>query len=205
MTRPPSGRGTNLYCDYHKEFSHTTDQRQSLKVEISKMLRRGIIGKDVMDGLQKERTPEEERGMRGGKGAVLVLAGGSACGGDSGRKRKAYASASAYNAIFGRDLLGKLGGVPSTYHQKLKFPTPNGIGEVMGNKTDAHRCYVNSSKAKEPIISKYEPVHKEDVGRHEPSEQTKQKAQRLARRNDSISHRNDFFRKRNSLPVVTIL
>ncbi|MQL95044.1 hypothetical protein Taro_027702 [Colocasia esculenta] len=81
---------------------------------------------------------------------------------------------SAYNAIFGRGLLGKLGGIPSTYHQKLKFPTSNGIGEVMGNQTEARRCYVNPIKAKEPIVSEYEPMCDENSERHEPAEQTKQ-------------------------------
>ncbi|MQL95511.1 hypothetical protein Taro_028182, partial [Colocasia esculenta] len=88
MTKPPSGHVANQYCEYHKDFGHTTDQCRSLKVEIVEMLRRDIIEKDVVDWRTKERTPEEERLARGGKGVVLVLAGGSAGGGDSGRKRK---------------------------------------------------------------------------------------------------------------------
>ncbi|MQM18391.1 hypothetical protein Taro_051379 [Colocasia esculenta] len=236
-----------------------------------------IIGKDVVDGKPKNREPEEDREHEG-KGAVLVLAGGPAGGGDNSRKRKAYASAvilgvsqpapnlkemitfsaedaiglsfphddapvihadvdgytvhrilvdngaapdvlfyncflkmtnlsteikpvatplfgfsgtpvtaegsirlkvtlgtrpqhvtvevdflivkvkSAYNAIFGRGLLGKLGGVPSTCHQKLKFPTPNGVGEVVRSQAEARLCYVNSIKAKEPAISEYVPL-----------------------------------------------
>ncbi|MQL91197.1 hypothetical protein Taro_023800 [Colocasia esculenta] len=257
LPRPPPGHGADQYCEYHKGYGHITDQCRSLKMEISNMLRRGIIGKDVVDRRTKERTPEEERGARGGKGAVHVLAGGLAGGGDSGRKWKAYASAvgsssggsaprphgvitffeddivglsfphddalvvsadidgysvhrilvdsgvapdvlfydcyvkmtdlntelkpiatplfefsgssvsvegsiklkvtlktrpclvtveadflvvkvkSTYNVILGRGILGKLGGVPSTYHQKLKFPTPSGIGEVAGNQIEA--------------------------------------------------------------------
>ncbi|MQL85138.1 hypothetical protein Taro_017669 [Colocasia esculenta] len=284
ITRPPSGRGAELYCEYHKCFGHLTDQCRSLKMEISEMLRRGIIGKDVVNGKPKDREQEGDR-EREGKGAVLVLAGGSAGGGDSGRKRKAYASAvvlginqpslepitfsaddamglsfphddalvihadidgytvhrilvdngaapdvlfydcflkmtnlstelrpvatplfgfsgtpvtaegsirlkvtlgtrprhvtvevdflivkvkSAYNAIFGRGLLGKLGGVPSTYHQKLKFPTPFGVGEVVGSQAEARLCYVNSIKAKEPAISEYVPTV-DDAPKHEPS------------------------------------
>ncbi|MQL98623.1 hypothetical protein Taro_031327, partial [Colocasia esculenta] len=92
IARPPSGRGTDLYCEYHKGFGHLTDQCRSLKIEIAEMLHRGIIGKDVVDGKPKERELEGDR-EREGKGAVLVLAGGSVGGGDSGRKRKAYASA----------------------------------------------------------------------------------------------------------------
>ncbi|MQM02513.1 hypothetical protein Taro_035280, partial [Colocasia esculenta] len=92
IARPPSGRGADLYCEYHKSYGHLTDQCRSLKMEIAEMLRRGIIGKDVIEGKPKDHEPEENH-EREGKGAVLVLAGGSASGGDNGRKRKAYASA----------------------------------------------------------------------------------------------------------------
>ncbi|MQL79542.1 hypothetical protein Taro_011978 [Colocasia esculenta] len=92
LARPPSGRGADLYCEYHRGYGHLTDQCRSLKMEIAEMLRRGIIGKDVVDGKPKNREPEEDREHEG-KGAVLVLAGGPAGGGDSSRKRKAYASA----------------------------------------------------------------------------------------------------------------
>ncbi|MQM03433.1 hypothetical protein Taro_036213 [Colocasia esculenta] len=61
-------------------------------MEISEMLRQGIIGKDVVDGRSKARTSEVEHATNEGKGAVLVLADGSASGGDSERKRKAVSS-----------------------------------------------------------------------------------------------------------------
>ncbi|MQL72212.1 hypothetical protein Taro_004519 [Colocasia esculenta] len=37
-----------------------------------------------------------------------------------------------YNAILGRGLIGRIKAVPSSLHQKMKFPTPSGIGEALG-------------------------------------------------------------------------
>ncbi|MQM18851.1 hypothetical protein Taro_051848 [Colocasia esculenta] len=37
-----------------------------------------------------------------------------------------------YNAILGRGLIGRIRAVPSSLHQKMKFPTPSGIGKVLG-------------------------------------------------------------------------
>ncbi|MQL75419.1 hypothetical protein Taro_007794 [Colocasia esculenta] len=36
-----------------------------------------------------------------------------------------------YNAILGRGLIGRIKAVPSSLHQKMKFPTPSGVGEVL--------------------------------------------------------------------------
>ncbi|KAL0361192.1 UNVERIFIED_CONTAM: hypothetical protein Sradi_3803700 [Sesamum radiatum] len=40
---------------------------------------------------------------------------------------------SAYNVILGRPTLNTFQAVISTYHMKIKFPTPGGIGEVQGD------------------------------------------------------------------------
>ncbi|GFY94785.1 hypothetical protein Acr_10g0001700 [Actinidia rufa] len=40
---------------------------------------------------------------------------------------------SPYNAILGRPTLGGIKAITSTYHLKLKFPTPTGIGEIKGD------------------------------------------------------------------------
>jgi hypothetical protein len=54
-----------------------------------------------------------------------------------------------YNAIFGRGIISRARGVPSTYHQKMKFPTPCGVGEVRGDQQEARRCYLVSVQPSE--------------------------------------------------------
>uniref|UniRef100_A0A2N9G3J4 Uncharacterized protein n=1 Tax=Fagus sylvatica TaxID=28930 RepID=A0A2N9G3J4_FAGSY len=47
---------------------------------------------------------------------------------------------SPYNAILGRPWLHQMGAVPSTLHQRLRFPTPQGIMEIMGDQLAAKQC-----------------------------------------------------------------
>ncbi|KAL0420802.1 UNVERIFIED_CONTAM: hypothetical protein Slati_3103100 [Sesamum latifolium] len=50
---------------------------------------------------------------------------------------------SAYNVILGRRTLNTFQAVISTYHMKIKFPTPGGIGEVQGDPLQSRRCYMD--------------------------------------------------------------
>ena len=47
---------------------------------------------------------------------------------------------SPYNAIMGRDWLHRMKAIPSTLHQKLRFPTKDGIMEVNGDQVVAKQC-----------------------------------------------------------------
>ena len=47
---------------------------------------------------------------------------------------------SPYNAIVGRDWLHRMKAVPSTLHQKLRFPTEKGVMEVNGDQVTAKQC-----------------------------------------------------------------
>ena len=49
-----------------------------------------------------------------------------------------------YNAIIGRTTLNPLRIIPSTVHQKMKFWTPNGVGEVLRDQAASRSCYVNA-------------------------------------------------------------
>ena len=47
---------------------------------------------------------------------------------------------SPYNAIMGRDWLHRMKTVPSTLHQKLRFPTIEGIMEMNGDQVATKQC-----------------------------------------------------------------
>lgn len=53
---------------------------------------------------------------------------------------------SAYNVILGRPWIHDMCGVPSTYHQLMKFPTPWGVKSIKGEQKQARVCYMNSLK-----------------------------------------------------------
>ncbi|XP_024018771.1 uncharacterized protein LOC112090818 [Morus notabilis] len=48
---------------------------------------------------------------------------------------------SQYNAVIGRPTLQALRAIISVYHQKVKFPTPNGVGEMKSNQYEARVAY----------------------------------------------------------------
>ncbi|KAJ9544824.1 hypothetical protein OSB04_024531 [Centaurea solstitialis] len=55
---------------------------------------------------------------------------------------------SAYNAILGRPWIHDMKAVPSTYHQKIKFPSPWGVQEIISEKKIARECYKITMKTK---------------------------------------------------------
>ncbi|XP_019256353.1 PREDICTED: uncharacterized protein LOC109234746 [Nicotiana attenuata] len=60
-----------------------------------------------------------------------------------------------YSIILGRQWLREMKVVPSTYHQLLKFPTPDGIKQIRGDQPAAremHAISASSRKGKEHAI-----------------------------------------------------
>ncbi|CAL1411104.1 unnamed protein product [Linum trigynum] len=61
---------------------------------------------------------------------------------------------SAHNGILGRPFLAKFMALPSTCHQKLKFPTKTGIGEARGTqwkeREEARQTNIVDTRAEEP-------------------------------------------------------
>ncbi|GFS34945.1 hypothetical protein Acr_00g0036910 [Actinidia rufa] len=53
---------------------------------------------------------------------------------------------SPYNAILGRPTLGGIKAIISTYHLKVKFPTPTGIGKIKGDQKVARQCFIFAMK-----------------------------------------------------------
>ncbi|KAL0434144.1 UNVERIFIED_CONTAM: hypothetical protein Slati_2748700 [Sesamum latifolium] len=51
---------------------------------------------------------------------------------------------SAYNVILGRPTLNAFQAGISTYHIKIKFPTPGRVGEVQGDPLQSRKCYVEA-------------------------------------------------------------
>ena len=51
---------------------------------------------------------------------------------------------SPYTAIMARLWLHALGAVPSTLHQKVKYPSGGQVKEIIGNQTMARQCMVSA-------------------------------------------------------------
>lgn len=52
----------------------------------------------------------------------------------------------AYNAILGRPSLNAAQAAISTYYLKMKFPTGNGVGEILSDQVPARLCCVQALK-----------------------------------------------------------
>ena len=57
---------------------------------------------------------------------------------------------SPYNAIMGRSWLHKMRAIPSTLHQKLRFPTKDGVMEINGDQVAAKQCVLAAAKKNTP-------------------------------------------------------
>ena len=55
-------------------------------------------------------------------------------------------SDSPYNAIMGRMWLHTMKAVHSSYHQKVKFPTSQGIMEIRGDQASSKSCFYEAVK-----------------------------------------------------------
>ena len=53
---------------------------------------------------------------------------------------------SPYNAIMGRSWLHRMRAIPSTLHQKLRFPTKDGVMEINGDQVAAKQCVLAAVK-----------------------------------------------------------
>lgn len=51
---------------------------------------------------------------------------------------------SSYNVILGRPALNDFMAVASTYHQKLKYPVGERIGEIKGDQPASRKCYAKT-------------------------------------------------------------
>lgn len=54
----------------------------------------------------------------------------------------------AYNVILGTPWIYQMKAVPSTYHQCIKFPTPNRVGTIWGDQEMSRSCYLTGHRLK---------------------------------------------------------
>jgi hypothetical protein len=54
-----------------------------------------------------------------------------------------------YNAVLGRETTRALGIIASPVHQKMKFPTPHGIGEVLTDRAESRKFYIRHHSLRE--------------------------------------------------------
>ncbi|KAF2531150.1 hypothetical protein F2Q70_00029709 [Brassica cretica] len=59
---------------------------------------------------------------------------------------------SSYNMILGRAWIHGMGGVPSTLHQMVKFPTPSGIKAIRRDQEYFRSCYKTTLKGKTKVL-----------------------------------------------------
>ena len=55
-----------------------------------------------------------------------------------------------YNAIFGIPWIHSMKAIPSTYHQCIKIPLPDGVCTIKGSESASRECFVAEGKTREP-------------------------------------------------------
>ncbi|KAK3011492.1 hypothetical protein RJ639_012497 [Escallonia herrerae] len=93
MRSAPSKRDRSLWCQFHNDYGHTTNNCELLKREIEALIKRGHLKKYIARrDDRREETPvvegREER--QENAGTINTISGGIAAGGSSRRGRKAY-------------------------------------------------------------------------------------------------------------------
>ncbi|KAK3018404.1 LOW QUALITY PROTEIN: hypothetical protein RJ639_004703 [Escallonia herrerae] len=84
----------DLWCHFHNDHGHTTDNCESLKRAIEALIKRGQLRKFVAPREGRQQTPlamKEREDREENAGTINTISGGLAAGGSSGRARKAYA------------------------------------------------------------------------------------------------------------------
>ncbi|KAK3011634.1 hypothetical protein RJ639_011209 [Escallonia herrerae] len=148
-------RNKDLWCHFHNDHGHITDNCGSLKLAIEALIKRGQLRKFVAHKEGRQQTPlsmEEREDREENAGMINTISGGLAAGGiialpvaigtppTQANFMLDFVEVkvpSAYNAILGRPSLNRLQAVVSTNHLKIKFSTEYEIGEVKGDQTTA--------------------------------------------------------------------
>uniref|UniRef100_A0A2N9GIU6 Uncharacterized protein n=1 Tax=Fagus sylvatica TaxID=28930 RepID=A0A2N9GIU6_FAGSY len=93
----PNSRPKNLYCRFHRDHGHLTEECVALKEQIETLIRQGKLQKYVSrpTNTRPAKPPAQreqaERNRPGPVGEIRTIVGGPASGGTSRASRKAYA------------------------------------------------------------------------------------------------------------------
>uniref|UniRef100_A0A2N9F6A1 Uncharacterized protein n=1 Tax=Fagus sylvatica TaxID=28930 RepID=A0A2N9F6A1_FAGSY len=90
----PNNRPKNLYCRFHRDHGHLTEDCVALKEQVETLIRQGKLQKYVQQS--RPAKPPAQRGQAepnkpGPVGEIRTIIGGPASGGTSRASRKAYA------------------------------------------------------------------------------------------------------------------
>ncbi|KAK3030905.1 hypothetical protein RJ639_037255 [Escallonia herrerae] len=94
MRSRPNKRNKDLWCHFHNDHGHTTDNCGSLKRAIEALIKRNQLRKFVAQKEGRQQTPqavEEREDQEENAGMINTISGRLAVGGSSGQARKAYA------------------------------------------------------------------------------------------------------------------
>ncbi|KAK3039603.1 hypothetical protein RJ639_029302 [Escallonia herrerae] len=86
MKSRPNKRNKDLWCHFHNDHGHTTDNCRSLKRAIEALIKRGQSRKFVAPGDGRQQTPpamEERENQEENAGTINTISGGIAAGGSS--------------------------------------------------------------------------------------------------------------------------
>uniref|UniRef100_A0A2N9FQQ7 Uncharacterized protein n=1 Tax=Fagus sylvatica TaxID=28930 RepID=A0A2N9FQQ7_FAGSY len=92
-----------------------------------------------------------------GKTMLLVLAGPI----NLQTKFIVVKASSPYNAIMGHDWLHRMKAIPSTLHQKLRFPTADGVMELNGDQVAAKQCVLVATRKK--VAEELSPLDRQEL------------------------------------------
>ncbi|KAL0413088.1 UNVERIFIED_CONTAM: hypothetical protein Sradi_1510500 [Sesamum radiatum] len=158
----PAKRFSSKYCRFHREIGHDTEDCYQLKDEIERLVRQGYFREFILG-----------QGFGGSEVASMGTITLPVSMGEEPKRKTLMIkflvvdTPFAYNIILGRPDLNAFKAVVSTYHQKMKFPTKNGIGEVICDQKEARRCYSLSMKKGEPS-EKVKRKERDDTKEPEP-------------------------------------
>ncbi|KAK3029812.1 hypothetical protein RJ639_038254 [Escallonia herrerae] len=129
MRSAPSKRDKNLWCRYHNDHSHTTDNCESLKRAIEALIKRGQLRSYVnrRDEMMEATPLARQEEAQENTGVINTISGGITAGGSSGQGRKAYT----------REVLTTMG--PLAKKQKVEpAPTISFYNEDVGDIKAPH-------------------------------------------------------------------